>query len=113
LKQQIGGTPTIEAIEEHFIPYLIHGSNNTTHHKQGGRDMKRYTLSGAQAFEHKPDYPERTARRNAAGTLNFDVVFQVWPNRASMARTIRMQQRRALHPTDWRPCVPLTDGEGY
>lgn len=75
--------------------------------------MKRYTLSGADSFTHVPDAPERTARRNASGQLSFDVVFQVWPNRASMARTIRMQEKRERRATDWRACVPLDTTEGY
>ena len=75
--------------------------------------MKKYTMSAAAAFSHVPEAPERTARREASGHLNFDVIFQVWPNRASMARTIRMQQRRESRPDDWRACVKLSDGEGY
>lgn len=67
--------------------------------------MKRYTLSGAASFTHVPEHPERTARRNAHGFLNFDVIYQVWPSRAAMLTTIRMQQRRAPSPQDWRPCA--------
>ena len=75
--------------------------------------MKRYTLSAAAAFEHKPEHPDRTARRWMSSGLNFDVVFQVWPNRASMARTIRMQELGIPHAGHWRACVALTPGEGY
>lgn len=74
--------------------------------------MKTYTMSFADACQHKPDHPERTAKRSGTG-LNFDVTFQVWPNRPSMARSIRMQQTRASNSRDWRPCVKLSDGEGY
>ncbi len=74
--------------------------------------MKRYTMSFGASLEHRPEHPERTARRMGAG-LDFDVTFQVWPNRASMAKTIRLQQRREPHATDWRPILPLRDGEGY
>ncbi len=74
--------------------------------------MTTYRMSWAQAQEHKPEYPERTARREGSG-LDFDVTFQVWPNRASMARTIRMQQKREHHLTDWSACVPLKETEGY
>ena len=35
--------------------------------------------------------------------------YYVW----RMARTIRMQQKRESKVTDWRACVPLSDGEGY
>lgn len=74
--------------------------------------MKRYTMSFGQSLEHKPANPERTARKSGSG-LNFDVTFQEWPNRASMARSIRMQQKRAPHGSDWKPVVALTPGEGY
>jgi hypothetical protein len=74
--------------------------------------MKTYRMSWAAAQEHKPDHPERTARREGH-CLDFDITFQVWPNRASMVRTIRMQQQREPHPTDWRACVPLRETEGY
>jgi hypothetical protein len=75
--------------------------------------MKKYTLSGADSMTHSPQHPERTAHKAAGGGLNFDRVYQVWPNRESMARSIRMQQSRAPHSGDWRACVALTDGEGY
>jgi len=75
--------------------------------------MKRYTMSAIEANTHRPAHPERTARRSAGTGLNFDVVFQVWPNRKSLAKSIRMQQKRESRWSDWRACVPLTDGEGY
>jgi hypothetical protein len=75
--------------------------------------MKTYKLSAADAFLHRPEHPERTARRNQRATLDFDVTFAVFPNRAAMARSIRMQQRRAAQPTDWKAVQPLTPGEGY
>ncbi len=74
--------------------------------------MKRYTLSAADAMTHKAAAPERTAHRAAGGFLNFDEVFQVWPNRASMARSIRMQER-AGNSGHWRACKPLEVTEGY
>lgn len=74
--------------------------------------MKTYILSAADAFTHKPEHPERTARK-AGTSMNFDITFKVWPAREPMARTIRMQEKRAAYPTDWKPCVKLTDGEGY
>ena len=63
---------------------------------------KQYTLSAAAAIGHVPEHPDRTAYRNASGFLNFDLVFRVWPNRASMLTTIRMQERRAPESTDWK-----------
>ena len=74
--------------------------------------MKTYRMSWAAAREHTPAHPERTARREGSG-MDFDVTFQVWPNRASMVRSIRMQERREPHPGDWRACVPLRETEGY
>jgi hypothetical protein len=75
--------------------------------------MKTYTLSGGASFTHVPEHPERTGRRNAGHGLNFDVIYKVWPSRAALARTIRMQQKRETRPLDWRACVKLSDGEGY
>ena len=74
--------------------------------------MKRYTMTFAAAMEHTPEHPERTARKSGTG-LNFDVVFQVWPNRSSMAKSIRMQERREHRPDDWRAVVKLRETEGY
>jgi hypothetical protein len=70
---------------------------------------KQYILSFAASLSHKPEQPERTAKR----TCGDDVMFQVWSNRAAMAKSIRMQQSRAGKAKDWKPCVPLTDSEGY
>jgi hypothetical protein len=75
--------------------------------------MKRYTISFAAALKHKPEHPERTAKRCSGRVMDFDVTYQVWPNRASMARTIRMQERSEHRPDNWRACVPLAQGEGY
>jgi hypothetical protein len=71
--------------------------------------MKTYTLSmGAlQGYSHPA--PERTACK----LTGWDYTYQVWPNRESMAKSIRMQERRAAHPSDWKALIPLTDGEGY
>ena len=71
--------------------------------------MKRYTMSFAASIEHKPDHPERTARKNTG----WDVTFQVWPNRASMVKTIRMQEKREYRQGDWKAVVALSPGEGY
>lgn len=74
--------------------------------------MKKYSMSFAQAMEHNPEHPERTAKRSGTG-MNFDITFQVWPNRISMAKSIRMQQRGENRPDHWRACVALTPGEGH
>lgn len=65
--------------------------------------MKTYTLSFADSMAHVPQHPERTAKRNSAG-LNFDVTYQVWPNRASMLKTIELQQRGEPRSTNWKAC---------
>lgn len=70
--------------------------------------MKKYTMSFGESIKHKPEHPDRTAKKS----VGFDVAYQVWPNRESMARSIRMQQRREYRQDDWRPIIPLTDGEG-
>ncbi len=67
--------------------------------------MKQYSMSFADSITHKPEHPERTAKRSMSG-LNFDVVYQVWPNRASMLKTIDIQGRREPRQTDWRACQP-------
>lgn len=62
--------------------------------------MKTYTLSFADSIKHVPEHPERTAMKS----LDWDVRYQVWPNRASMLKTIDIQGRRAPHRSDWRAC---------
>ena len=74
--------------------------------------MKKYSAPWGRKDELTHEHPERTAYRLGAA-WDSDVAYQVWPNRASMARSIRMQQKRASKSTDWKPLVPLTDGEGY
>lgn len=78
-------------------------------------NRKHYTMSFAGACTHTPLFADRTAKRylGGDGSLNFDVEFKVFSSRAAMAKTIRMQQRRAPHARDWRPCVVLSDGEGF
>lgn len=72
--------------------------------------MKTYTLSMGQAVNYQHPAPERTAKKSTSG---WGYVFQVWPNRESMAKSIRMQEGRAARFSDWKALVPLTDGEGY
>jgi hypothetical protein len=74
--------------------------------------MKTYSMSFGAAMDHKPEHPERTARKSGTG-MNFDITFQVWPNRVSMAKSIRMQERREHRTGDWKAVVALTAGEGY
>jgi hypothetical protein len=80
--------------------------------------MKRYILSLGASLEHTPDHPERTAHRDVGRGLDMDVAFQVWPNRQSMARSIRIQERAGVGSLCgprglWHACQPLTPGEGY
>lgn len=62
--------------------------------------MKSYVLSFAQSITHMPEHPERTATKS----LDWDVKYQVWPNRASMLKTIEIQGKRASHHSDWKAC---------
>jgi hypothetical protein len=64
--------------------------------------MKRYTMSFADSISHVPEHPERTAKKQGRG-MNFDVTYQVWPNRAAMMKTIDMQERRGSRQDDWKP----------
>jgi hypothetical protein len=79
--------------------------------------MKHYSMVGARFSEARAageiEHAERTAFRNSPGFLNFDIYLQVWPNRASMARSIRMQEKREHQNLDWSAVVPLGLGEGY
>ena len=72
--------------------------------------MKQYRLSIADSFSHKPEYPERTASKEGVG-MNFNVTYQVWPNRKSLAKTVNMQRKREYRSDDWKPCIKLEDGE--
>jgi hypothetical protein len=74
--------------------------------------MKRYSLNLGQTMSHKPEHPERTATKAGAGMFA-DIVFQEWPNRKSMAVSIRMQERGPCGNGKWQACVKLTDGEGF
>lgn len=71
--------------------------------------MKEYSQSIAQFMKKDQENPERTAFQ----TLSFAYHLKVWPNREAMARSIRKQQKRPPHFTDYHPLVPLKDGEGY
>jgi len=71
--------------------------------------MKRYTLSGADSLSHVPEHPERTAMRQHQ-RMNFDVTYQVWPNRPAMLKSLEMQEQRAPRFDDWKPCRIPSDG---
>ena len=75
--------------------------------------MKKYSCPLGRMNEIKHEHPERTAYRNGVG-MDFDIYFQVWPNRESMARSIRMQERgHNLGKRIWKAVVPLRETEGY
>jgi hypothetical protein len=69
--------------------------------------MKKFIINFRESIGYVPEHPERTAKRS----LGWDFQYQVWTNRVSMARSIRMQQRGTHTP--WTPIVPLSNGEGY
>ncbi len=73
--------------------------------------MKRYYAPLGRMAELKHEHPERTAYRSGSGMFS-DFEFQVWPNRPSMARTIRMQQRSA-DSRQWKAVQALRETEGY
>lgn len=73
--------------------------------------MNTYRLPLGRTIGYAHPHPERTASRSL--NLFSDIEFKVWPARAALARTIRMQQQRESRPSDWRPLVPLTPGEGH
>lgn len=79
--------------------------------------MKRYTVPAGRANEPGThSAPERTAGREAstnfASQLWGSIEFQVWPSRAAMARSIRMQEKAGT-PNRWRAVVALRETEGY
>ena len=74
--------------------------------------MKKVYMNFGQTIGYVPEHPERTAR-SAGKSWDSQVVFQTWPNRASMAKSIRMQQAGPSMPHHWKACVPLTETEGY
>jgi len=73
--------------------------------------MKRYTCPLGRRSDYPHPAPERTAYRVSACLA--DDCYQVWPNRPSMARSVRMQQTREHRTGDWVPMVKLSDVEGY
>jgi hypothetical protein len=75
--------------------------------------MKRpiHTCPIGRMNEFKPTNPERTAWRMATARWDSDVVYQEWPNRASLAKTIRIQENGT--GKTWKACVPLARNEGY
>lgn len=74
--------------------------------------MKHYFVPLGRRADYPHPAPERTAYRCSA-RLGVDDYYQVWPNRTSMARSIRMQQQREHRPDDWHPLVKLGETEGY
>ena len=77
--------------------------------------MKRvYGVPLGRLAETLASLPNRERSAYAAGPGAFsDYTIQTWPNRASMARSIRMQQRGAPRIGTWKAVVPLSDGEGF
>ena len=74
--------------------------------------MKTYSCPLGRRADYPHPAPDRTAYR-ASARLGVDDYYQVWPSRGAMARTIRLQQKRAPALSDWRPMVKLTDTEGF
>ena len=74
--------------------------------------MKTYSCPLGRINELKHEYPERTAYHAGYGIFS-DYTFKIFPNRQSMAKCIRLQQKREYHQSDWKPIIPLKDNEGY
>lgn len=74
--------------------------------------MKQYTCPLGRLNELKHEHPERTAYKVGYGAFA-DYVFQVFPNRQSMAKCIRMQEKRASDIHDWHAVIKLSITEGY
>jgi len=66
--------------------------------------VKTYRLTFGQLADFKHPRPEATAHHQAAD--GWDTIFQVWPNRKAMLKTVEMQ-RRAL--PNWRHWTPLIE----
>lgn len=73
--------------------------------------MKRVSMPFGRTIGYVPEHPDRTARKTG---LSFDslVTYQTWPNRQSMARSIRMQESGPPRPDCWKACIPLAGNEG-
>ncbi len=74
--------------------------------------MKTYSVPLGRRGDYPHPAPERTAIRSSP-TIWVDDFYQVWPNRESMARSIRMQERGPWNIRHWKAMIPLKDGEGY
>ena len=74
--------------------------------------MQTYTCPLGRLNELKHEHPERTAYKVGYGAFA-DYVFQVFPNRQSMAKCIRMQEKREHKQSDWEAVIALSAGEGY
>ena len=73
--------------------------------------MKRISMPFGRTIGYVPEHPERTAR-SVGKSWDSLVTYQTWPNRESMAMSIRMQQSGPPKPEHWKACVPLKDNEG-
>jgi len=61
--------------------------------------------------QKKIEYPDRTAYKAGEGIFA-DYTYQVWPNRISMVKSIRMQEKAgSIHK--WTAVIPLGETEGY
>lgn len=77
--------------------------------------MKTKTIMAGREGEFVRSLSEdergRTALKYGHG-IGAPTTAQTWNHRNAMARTIRMMESRSPQAA-WRPCVPLTDREGY
>ena len=60
-------------------------------------------------FKFNAIKPENIGYRSS----EFDILIKVFKTRESLTKTIRKQQAKASHWTNWIALQPLSDGEGY
>lgn len=79
------------------------------------KHLKTVPPGRAIEYEATLPHPERTARRTvtSADPMNMDLHYAEWPNRPSMAKTIRMQQSGENFRNAWRAVQALGQTEGY
>lgn len=65
--------------------------------------MKTYKVNFMEIATYPHANPERTGYRLATRDIFCsDLICKVWPNRASLKKTIDMQERREHDTLDWR-----------
>ena len=82
---------------------------DSNHGDSGGGIMKRYRMSFGNSINHKPEHPERTARRSPFNT--HDVEFGVWSSEGAMKTTMTMQASGPHSADHWMALHPRQGGQ--